>query len=131
MGNESDEVHWYLHGSLRYIGPTEIVWRLFEFGMHEEYPSVMHLAIHLLGEQPVYFLENTSANDLHDRMESARSTLMAFFEYNTLNSDRRQYLYRDFPTYYTYGTSLHKWIPRKSGVSIGRIYYCTPIMGEK
>ena len=61
--------------------------------MHEEYPSVMYLAIHLPGEQPVYFHENTSANDLHDRMQSARSTLMAFFEYNTLNSDGCQYLY--------------------------------------
>ena len=129
LGNEDDEVQRYLQG--RYIGPTEAVWRLFEFGMHEEYPSVMHLAIHLPGEQPVYFHENTSANDLHDRMQSARSTLMAFFDYNALNSDGRQYLYQDFPTYYTYSASLRKWTPRKSGVSIGRIYHCTPIMGEK
>ena len=129
LGNQDDEVQRYLQA--RYIGPTEAVWRLFEFGMHEEYPSVMHLAIHLPGEQPVYFHENTSANDLHGRMQLPRSTLMVFFEYNTLNSDGRQYLYQDFPTYYTYSTFVCKWTPRKSGVSRGRIYHCTPIMGEK
>ena len=129
LENQGDEVQRYLQ--VRYIGPTEAVWRLFEFGMYEECPSVMHLAIHLPGEQPVYFHENTSANDLHDGMQSSRSTLMAFFEYNALNSDGRQYLYQDFPTYYTYSTSLYKWTPRKSGVSIGRINHCTPIMGEK
>ena len=127
--NEGDEVQRYLQG--RYIGPTEAVWRLFEFAMHEEYPSVMHLAIHLPGEQPIYFNEEESADELHHRIESARSTLMAFFEYNTLNSDGRQYLYQEFPTYFTYSKPLRKWSPRKLGVAIGRIYHCNPIMGEK
>ena len=96
----------YLQG--RYIRFTEAIWRLFQFGMHDEYLSVMHLASHLLGEQPVYFHENTSANHLHDQMESAPSTLLAFFESNTLNLDERQYLYQDLPTYYTYSVSLRK-----------------------
>ena len=77
LGSEGDEVQRHLHG--RYIGPTEIVWRLFEFGMQEEYPAVMHLAIHLPGEQPVYFPDGESAEGLRNRMETAPSTLMAYF----------------------------------------------------
>lgn len=99
--------------------------------MHDEYPSVMHLAIYLPGEQPVYFHEGESSEDLHNRTQSARLTLMEFFEYNSLNSDGRQYLYKDFPTYYTYNKPLRKWVPRKSGISIGRIYHCNPIIGGK
>ena len=129
LGSEGDEVQRHLHG--RYVGPTEAVWRLFEFGMHEEYPAVMHLAIHLPGEQPVYFTDSETAEDLRNRMESARSTLMAYFQYNTLHTDGHPYLYQDFPTHYTYNTSKRVWAPRKSGVSIGRIYHCNPMMGEK
>ena len=45
---EKDEVAQYLQG--RYIGPTEAMWRIFEFSTHEESPSVEQLAIHLPGE---------------------------------------------------------------------------------
>lgn len=99
--------------------------------MHEEYLSVMHLAILLPGEQLVYFNPEELTDDLHTRMELTHSTLMAFFDYNASNSDGRQYLYQDCPTYYTYNKSAPKWTTRKSGVSIGRIYHCNPIMGEK
>lgn len=100
IGNDGDEVQRYLQG--RYIGPTEAFWPLFEFRMHEDSLSVIHLAIHLPGEQPVYFNPEESTDHLHTQMESARSALIAFFDYNTSNSDERQYLYQDFPIYYTY-----------------------------
>ena len=59
LGSYGDVVQRYLHG--RYVGPIEGVWRLFEFGIHEEYSAVMHLAIHLPGEQPVYFTDSETA----------------------------------------------------------------------
>ena len=51
ISETSDEIKQHLHG--RYIGPTEAAWRLFEFSIHEEKPPVIHLAIHLPGEQAV------------------------------------------------------------------------------
>jgi len=94
VNSGQDEIEQYLQE--RYIGPTEAVWRLFEFGMHEEWPPVIHLALHLPGEQPVYFESNIQKVELQQRMLTARSTLMAFFEYNANNEDGRQYLYQDF-----------------------------------
>jgi hypothetical protein len=44
----------------------------------------------------VYFLDDISATDLAQRTAAARSTLMAFFKYNTLYEDGRPYLYTDF-----------------------------------
>lgn len=38
MNLQADKVAHHLHG--RYIGPTEAIWRLFEFPMHEEFPAV-------------------------------------------------------------------------------------------
>ncbi|OBZ81124.1 hypothetical protein A0J61_10826 [Choanephora cucurbitarum] len=53
LKNENDEIERYL--TSRYIGPTEAVWCLFEYAMHEEDPSVTSLANHLENEQSVYF----------------------------------------------------------------------------
>ncbi|KAH0603160.1 uncharacterized protein H6S33_008164 [Morchella sextelata] len=129
VGNELDEVKRYLQG--RYIGPTEAVWRIFEFAMHEESPAVMHLAVHLPGEQAVYYGIDANREDILQRMESAKSTLMAFFQYNAENVDGHPYLYQEFPTHFTYNKPTRKWSRRKAGVSIGRMYHCNPMMGEK
>jgi len=126
--DQADEIKRYLHG--RYIGPTEAVWRLFEFRMHEEFPAVTHLAIHLLGELAVYFSGDENLEALQDRIESARSTLIAFFDYNNEHSDGRQFLYQEFPQYYVY-TSRDGWRRRQRGFAIGRMYSASPLMGER
>ena len=77
---EKDKVAQYLQE--RYIGPTEAMWRIFEFSTNEKSPSVKQLPIHLSGEQPVYFREDAVADELQEKMNEARSTLMAFFDYN-------------------------------------------------
>jgi len=48
LESEHDEIKRHLHG--RYIGPTEAVWRLFEFSTHEELPPVTTLMLHLPGQ---------------------------------------------------------------------------------
>ena len=97
---EQDEIQRYLQG--RYIGPTEVVWRLLKFAMHKELPTVKHLAVYLPGEQPVYLSDNATSDQLQSRMDLAKTTLMAFFEYNSLHEDGRHYLYQDFPTSFAF-----------------------------
>ncbi|KAH0611538.1 uncharacterized protein H6S33_010803 [Morchella sextelata] len=83
------------------------------------------------GEQPIYFNADVTEEELQQRMEAAKSTLMAFFKYNSENSDGRQYLYQEFPVHFTYNRQSRSWSPRKRGVVIGRMYHCNPVMGEK
>ena len=47
LDSEPDEVKRHLHG--RYIGPTEAMWRLFEFHTYQKLSSVTPLALHLPG----------------------------------------------------------------------------------
>ena len=61
-GEGGNEIKKFLQG--RYIGPCEAVWRLLEFRIHEEFPTVYQLPIHLPGEQPVYFSETATAIEL-------------------------------------------------------------------
>ena len=86
MQRNPDEIDRHLQG--RYIGPTEAAWRIFSFKMHEEYPPVIPLPVHLPGDQPVYFAEDMTSQEVRNRMEAARSKLMAFFHYNATFPDR-------------------------------------------
>lgn len=72
------------------------------FLIHEEFPPVKQLAIHLPGEQPVYFEEDGLVEQLQKRMDDARSPLMAFFEYNNINEESCSYFYQEFPKHYIY-----------------------------
>ncbi|GFQ81851.1 ATP-dependent DNA helicase [Trichonephila clavata] len=47
MPNRLDEVTTYQQG--RYISSNEAVWRLLNFSIHQRYPTVVHLAVHLEG----------------------------------------------------------------------------------
>ena len=62
IDGEDNEISQYLQG--RYIGPSEAVWRLFEYPVHEEFPPVIQLAVHLPGQQPVYFDPNRPPQEL-------------------------------------------------------------------
>jgi hypothetical protein len=49
---ESDEITRHLQG--RYTSPCEAMWQLFEFPVHDEFPPVIPLAVHLPGKEPIY-----------------------------------------------------------------------------
>ena len=61
--------------------------------MHDESPNVGHLAIHLSGQQPVYFPDAANEEEIRDRMSTARTTLIAYFERNADDEEACQYLY--------------------------------------
>ena len=128
IDSEHDEVKRHLHG--RYIGPTEAVWWLFEFHTHQELPSVTTLALHLPGQQAVYFSEWEATNELRQRLDISTTTLLAFFKYNAEKEDGRQYLYQEFPEHYVYERNKG-WKPRQQRFSIGRIWSASPFNGER
>jgi len=68
---------------------------------------------------------------LQERILAARSTLMAFFDYNAKHQDGWQYLYQEFPTYYVFKAKEKEWKPRQKGIAIGRKYTCNPLAGER
>ena len=128
VDSDQNEIKRYLHG--RYIGPTEAIWRLFEFDTHKEQPPVTHLTLHLPGHHAVYFDGNDNPAEVQAQVEAALSTLIAFFAYNMQNEDGRQYLYHEFPEHFVYIRKVG-WRKRQKGISIGRMYSASPFMGER
>ena len=53
------------------------MWQLFDYRMHEEFPAVYQLPVHLTGEQPVYFVEGLTRDKLCLQLDTAYSKLMA------------------------------------------------------
>ena len=95
--------------------------------MHEEFPPVIHLAIHLPGQQPVYFDPNRPP-----QLDAAHSTLTAFFAYNESYEDGRALLYQDFPLKYCFDKKHRRWHRRRrETTAIGRMYYLNPTAGER
>ena len=68
FGTCQDEVQLYLDA--RYISACEAAWRLFSFTMHQEYPAVMWLKVHLEGEDLISWNED-QAQDVQAVIEQA------------------------------------------------------------
>jgi hypothetical protein len=50
---EANEIKKYL--DCRYVSTLEIVWHIFKFDMHEQFPTVERLQYHLPNQQMVLF----------------------------------------------------------------------------
>ena len=103
----------------RYLGASESVLKIFKIPIHYRSHSVVKLACHLPGEQAVLFEEGHEGDAL-ERGEPS-TTLTAFFEKNKHDETARNFLYTEFPGYFTY--SKGKWQNKKQniGKALGRI----------
>jgi hypothetical protein len=131
----TDEIQMYQSG--RYICTSEAVWRILSFPIHERFPSVTHLEVHLPNEQRVYF----QPDNVRERMEQG-TALMAFFDLCQTDAFARTLLYNEVPSYYTY-TRQRGWRRRLRGQTvpdhpdirkdpcIGRVYTVHPNSGER
>ena len=112
-GSANDEIKRYLFG--RYISSNEAVWRILNFQIHERYPMVMHLSVHLENGQRVYFTED----NLHDRVdEPPNTTLTAFFLLCQQDNFAKTLLYCDVPKYYTWEASRKVFKRRIQGAAV-------------
>jgi hypothetical protein len=82
-------------------------------------------------EQPVYFDEDASHEEIRETMENTGSTLMAFFAYNARHPHGGQYRYPEFPEHFVYDKPTRAWHPRKGQEAIGRMFQASPSQGER
>ena len=128
-GETLNEVEQYLNA--RYIGPVEACWRLFEFAMHLELPSVYRLPIHLEDEQQVIWREGASVVEQERAVENSQQThLTQWFVANETFHDAANYTYQEFPQHFVWVPKQKTWKPRERGFAIGRIRFVHPSAKE-
>ena len=121
---------------MRTVGATEAFWRFYEFPLHNRYPKVYSLDIHLEDCQQMYFEDTTILQDILQG-EPKKTQLISFFEYNQNNGGVNTGLtYSDFPERLWYNQKDRLWVLRKNqnpGIRrecIGRLPYLTPDNGD-
>lgn len=57
--------------------------------------------------------------------------LTEYFKMNETDLHAWNYLYREFPQYYTWNKSTRKWTKRNQSKAVGRIYTASPNEGER
>lgn len=83
----------------RYISNNEAAWQIMEFPIHERYPPVIQLAVHLENGQRVYFTEQTAVSSATS--DPPKTTLTEFFALCEADNFAQTLLYTDVPQYYT------------------------------
>ena len=126
MEAEVDEIKEYLDA--RYVGPHEAVWRIFGFSMHDMYPYVEQLAVHLPGQHEIHFQEGVNREVVARAMEDGcnDSTLTAFFRLCNTDDNARSLLYSEVPTNYRWVRKQWQRRQRDPGEHIGRMIYASP-----
>jgi len=131
MPGPVDEVKIYLDS--RNISSTEAVWRIFEFAMHLEWPSVYYLPVHLPNEHMVFYNPEDDAQDVLNHAAAKKTCLTGWFKANANNAlvaaGALDHLYQDFPSKFVWTKT--KWKIRECGMAIGRMYSAAPGSGER
>lgn len=135
--DRNDEVSQYQIG--RYISSNEALWRILSFSIHERYPTVTHLAVHLENGQRVYFTEQ---NAVQRAERPPSTTLTSFFQTCSSDTFARTLLYSEMPRYFIWNNSSRKFERRKQGKpvpgyidvystdALGRVYTVHPCNDE-
>ena len=135
---KTDEISQFQEA--RYVGSTEASNRILGLHMHERFPPVMQLAVHLENGQRVYFYETTVLHQAHN--EPPRTTLTQFFILCQHDDFAKTLTYPDLPHLYTWDGRGKKWRRRKRGAKhldhpnifkaqcIGRVYTISPNQQE-
>ncbi|GBP93413.1 hypothetical protein EVAR_84304_1 [Eumeta japonica] len=110
--NANDEISNFQMG--RYVSTNEALWRLLSFQIHERYPTVVHLAVHLENGQRVYFTEANAAQ----RAERPPSTTLTSFAMCEADPFAATLMYVEMPKYYTWNQSTKKFQRRKQGTPV-------------
>ena len=123
-----NEIARYLEG--RYVCPNESFWRILMYTMHEKYPSVERLPIHLEENQTVFFNDGDEDNIVEngppvtklvayfnqvaeERMRPISNLIRGTGIDGSLNPTALDLTYAEFPTYYAWKSNERKWSRRK------------------
>ena len=129
--NGNDEIQNYI--DMRVVGSCEAAWRLLDFPLQYQNPSVNVLRVHLENQQQLVFEDGSEIENLEQFKETE---LTAFFRLNEELKASNAGLelmpkYVDMPKLYTYQSKHRRWAIRKQKHdTIGRVHSVGPASGD-
>lgn len=123
-----NEIKIYL--DCRYITPHEAIWRLFQYDIHCNTPSIERLPIHLPKMNNIIFTDGQDIENMINSRQLDKTMLTEWMELNKRDPQARTLTFTEIPRKYTWQPKEKCWTLRKKGNRIGRIYYVDPNQGE-
>ena len=102
FGNCQDEIKLYLDAC--YVSQCEAFWWLMAYRMHAIDSNVIHLQVHLPGQQMVTWNEDgiNPVEEIVERAGTRDTMLTAYFKANAQYEDACNIYYQDFPSAFVY-----------------------------
>lgn len=114
-----DEIDHYL--SSRVLSAGEAAWRILGLPLHQEFPPIMRLDIHLPLQHRVTFNSAASSQGVVAEIARQSSTMLQWFALNSRDAAARMLKYAEIPGAYTW--NKNQWHRRKNrSQCMGRIF---------
>ncbi|CAE1250270.1 unnamed protein product [Acanthosepion pharaonis] len=107
-----DEILDFLAGHV--IRSPEGPWHIFSFPIHERFPAIVQVAVHLEKDEIPYFSVDRAMNVA---ARTKDTTFTAFFKLCRQNEFTRTLMYPDVPSYYVW-KKKNTWARRKCGANV-------------
>ena len=115
-----DEVDAYLSGRL--LSCAEAVFRILGLRLHQEWPSVVRLDLHLPLQHNVVYDPTDDLHDIAGLIPHATSKLLEWFALNARDNEAAHLRYVDLPEFYVWDSTSKQWNARcHNRISIGRL----------
>jgi hypothetical protein len=70
-----DEIQQYY--DCRFLSPSELIWRIFQFKIHNRKPAVVRLTFHEEGKQSIIFKDTSRLSSVLQHSKSKRTMFLA------------------------------------------------------
>jgi hypothetical protein len=125
-----DEIAAFITG--RMLSASEAAFRILGLRLHQEWPPILCLDIHLPNHERMVFDPTMAVEDLvllRDNLTD--TTLTAWFKLNQEDPHARQFLYIDIPEHYKWDKGKKKWLRRSTrSIAVGRTFGVSPRNSE-
>ena len=103
FGQTQDGIWQYLDAC--YVSASEATWQLFWYQMHEEFPNVVWLSVHLENAQLIVFHDQDNAMNVIECATNKDTTLTGFFAIHRKEKEQgihsaSELLYQEMPQKY-------------------------------
>jgi hypothetical protein len=117
---ELDEIQSFLSGRL--LSCSEATFRILGLKLHQEWPAVERLDLHLPHENIVVFNPLDDPNDIQEQLPRATTKLLQWFALNQRDPSARQWRYIDISEHYVWKQADRMWQKRvQSRIKIARL----------
>jgi hypothetical protein len=116
-----DEIQQYY--DCRFLSPSELIWRIFQFKIHNRKPAVVRLTFHEEGKQSIIFKDTSRLSSVLQHSKSKRTMFLALMESNVRYPHGRHLTYGQYPLLFRFDKDGCFWKPRQKGGSVGRLTF--------